>query len=438
MVLGGLITFILTVFFGPAILIVTLVIVIVEITTQNNQNAQSIGMTILTWLAHLVWLLVRAAILIFAWIVFAFIFLFANIMLISIIGIALLLDIFMEVQYEIKINEIKVTGAFDLIMGYNIDLDHIEFFDIDIPVINIYFGSSDFILGYSSTFFSNNIGFSKFPDNLFEDIFDSNQMEYQTETSIDNLHTSSSENDISVTDILVDFFISFGSGVGIASTTVCIIAALNQYVFDEKYKKAITIISFIAYIATLVILGLLIAQTDSNQEKGITLLGYGYGIFLASMFFYLVGDYISNNAMSFMGKIYKTIGALGKYPYILATKILLIAELMDFLGTLMSLFLDFSDVSNLIDWDNVPDFKTGLLVFTTTTGALALFLAFISLLMFGSHYDKGLQKKIGNNKRGYDGSTKADFSLLFGIGGMLVGLIFLNVGYRLLLTPEES
>jgi len=69
--LGVLVVILYIITFGIAYLIITIASSIADITNQNNQNAQSIGMTILSWLAHLAWLLVRAAILVLTYVLLA-------------------------------------------------------------------------------------------------------------------------------------------------------------------------------------------------------------------------------------------------------------------------------------------------------------------------------------------------------------------------------
>ena len=155
--LGGLITFILIVLFGPGILLVTTIIIIVVITTQNNENAESIGMTILTWLAHLVWLLVRAAILILAYVLFA-LFLVASLLIYCIlIPIALVLSLFSDDEPEISFLFISfIFLGKEIEYQSVIQFKYIEYFDIEIPVISTEFKisgnpvihfSSDFIFG---------------------------------------------------------------------------------------------------------------------------------------------------------------------------------------------------------------------------------------------------------------------------------------------------
>jgi len=139
--LGFLIIYMRIVTLGLGLfIVVTAVMTIIDITTQNNDNAQSIGMTILTWLAHLTWLLVRAAILVFAWLIFAITLPFVIIgFLTAISGLYWILT-FKNIDCSIAFNSITInTETYIIMIGYECNLVNVDFFDLEIPSLDIFY-----------------------------------------------------------------------------------------------------------------------------------------------------------------------------------------------------------------------------------------------------------------------------------------------------------
>ena len=139
--LGILIICINATFLGAVLLIFYFTMAAIIITTQNNENAHNIGMQILTWLAHLIWLLVRAAILIFAYIEFAFLLLvFIPTFLFLCAAVIIIGAIFDKLDYSIGFNVISFQKEeLYFTFGYEITSDYIEFFDIEIPTLSLYY-----------------------------------------------------------------------------------------------------------------------------------------------------------------------------------------------------------------------------------------------------------------------------------------------------------
>ena len=134
--LGFLIIYMRIVTLGLGLfIVVTAVMTIIDITTQNNDNAQSIGMTILTWLAHLAWLLVRAAILVFAYVLLAIKFfniLLEYVMYLVIVPFIILLG--GEVNYDMMSFEYTLKGL-AIKTETTVTSAYVDYFDIDLPLV---------------------------------------------------------------------------------------------------------------------------------------------------------------------------------------------------------------------------------------------------------------------------------------------------------------
>ncbi|MHA1376512.1 MAG: hypothetical protein ACTSR7_19715 [Promethearchaeota archaeon] len=242
--LGGLITFIITIYFGSSILLVTAIIIIVVITTQNNDNAQSIGMTILTWLAHLAWLLVRAAILVFAWIVFAIILLITTIGFGVLCLFLMLLNVIVQGQLQLNINFLKIQRGNNFIsLEYIIESEYIEFFDIMIPTIRYRYEVND--SPYDATY------------NLYKNDYASPSVEF-----CDTLQEIGSQplefNDL---EDLEEFFNGVGYAMILFGSIVSITGIILTLSKSSPYKSALAI-------GTLIVAGI------SLSTSTILFLGY--------------------------------------------------------------------------------------------------------------------------------------------------------------------
>ena len=271
-------------------------------------------------------------------------------------------------------------------MGYSAELYYFNFFDIDIPLIHIYFGTSDIIFHYSSTFFNGDTGFENFPDNFLGDLFN-NYDSPESSSSTEGLNTSeSSYSDELVQDAILEYLSFLGTGAAIAGTTVCVISSILECLKSaEPYKKAITFISFGVYILSIILLITTLTITDNEIIRIAKISGLGYGLLLAGIFLLCVSGFIDNTFI-FMARFYKILVGFGKYTT--GRIIVGLVELFDFFSSFIFLGFDVEEVIDLIDWDDTTNSKIGTTIGSLIAGAVALFLSFATMLIFGGQYDR--------------------------------------------------
>ncbi|MHA1498540.1 MAG: hypothetical protein ACTSRT_13490 [Promethearchaeota archaeon] len=115
-----------------------------DITTKNNKNAQSIGMTIFTWLAHLAWLLVRAAIYILVWAIIAIFIVGLTIAVASLALMLIPLVLIFSGEIYYKIYEVNaILGGKEFKMGYQLSFDYNSYFKSDFPCLYYYLTFDD-------------------------------------------------------------------------------------------------------------------------------------------------------------------------------------------------------------------------------------------------------------------------------------------------------
>ncbi len=434
--LGVLVVILYIITFGIAYLIITIASSIADITNQNNQNAQSIGMTILSWLAHLAWLLVRAAILIFAWIVFALLFLFVNLIIITMMGLVLLFDIFASIDYSLSINNITVSGDLNFDIGYTIDMCHIEFFKIDIPILNFYFTSNEISFELSCTLLTNNIGVPNHLENPLEQIFTDNTNPENSLYSESKVKASSTSDDLFIWNLVLDYLIAVGSGIGLACSFMCIISGILEMCKSEvTYKTILTILSILAFIAT-ILLAVVIISNDDPTTRAVKFMGLGYGIFIAGLFAFIMSGYI-DTTYTFMANIIKLFFGRGNYDH--GRFVIMLVELLDIIGVGSMLGVDWFEQLNWIDLANNLPAKVIVAIASGVFAVISMILLATSIVLFGGH-KKGKATNYGNviggSLWGFNGDKKSIIAFVFGLISMGIGISLITIGYTILI--EES
>ncbi|MBN1214778.1 MAG: PKD domain-containing protein [Candidatus Lokiarchaeota archaeon] len=115
----------------------------------------SILMAVLSFLGDLIWLLIRAAILILVWILFVFTLIGFGITFLAMIPFMLIISGIIGAELIIKANSLKlIKEDTNIELSYNIIFDYIDFFDIYIPTLKISVTFNDLIYEAKINFFS--------------------------------------------------------------------------------------------------------------------------------------------------------------------------------------------------------------------------------------------------------------------------------------------
>ena len=139
----------------------------VDFITAVLEILVSIIKAIVDVILFLVELLIKAALLIFIWLVFAISLLVILAVYGLIVGVMLAISVFLDVDIELELNQITVTGAISLEAGYDVGSTYNDFLELDIPTIESHFEAFDFRFEYSYSFISLFMGFTKVPGAIF-------------------------------------------------------------------------------------------------------------------------------------------------------------------------------------------------------------------------------------------------------------------------------
>jgi len=279
--LGILIVILCIITFGIAYLIITIVSSIADITTQNNGNAQSIGMTILSWLAHLAWLLVRAAVLIFIYILFAITLICLNIALIAMAAIVLTMSLFIQTEINLTLTDLQVDGVFSFYFGYKIGILYNEFFDIYTPTLQAEFLSDDINFGMNFSYFFITFELFSFPEDFLSDIIHN-----------ENTQVPGSGPKTSTTDILLDnemlylleIISNIGDGLGHGAFSIGFTALIANIGTQDATPLTVTLLGIGIFVFEVVawIYTTYIKETDWAMKMA-ALFGYSIGLMIAGI-----------------------------------------------------------------------------------------------------------------------------------------------------------
>ena len=111
--------------------------------------------------------IIKAALLIFIWIVFAVSLLVVLALFGACVAAMLVVSIFSDTTIDLQINQLTVSGDITLSTGYEVGSVYNDFLGCDIPTIESYFEAGEFGFGYSYNFLVINLGLTKVPDALF-------------------------------------------------------------------------------------------------------------------------------------------------------------------------------------------------------------------------------------------------------------------------------
>ena len=362
-------------------------------------------MDILPILQYILWLIIRVAILILAWILFAINLVLIIILFVIITGFVLILNIFVNLNLELSFNKVSVSGEIDLLFEYYIDVEYIEFFDLHLPIIKTYINTSDYELEYFAGFLSMKFSITRFPENIIEDLKSSGP-----DTSSLDLPKSSDEhtsnNDPNQNDY--DFWTGFGNSIAFLSSIVGLLLIQN-----ENYQYFFAIGSLIIFGVSM---GLIIANFVSNPEdiSSSLLMGMGLGFLLSGGLFLISGAFIKKN-WNFMAKFIKFFG--NEMTYL---KLGVLDLFFSFLTSTMDLNDFFKKFFNIEGSQGyfIENKKFEQAAISVFTGIFSLILAQQALVFLGGRYEY-----IGSFYP--NGRAKSRICFIFGGIGIAAGIICL-------------
>ena len=276
-------------------LIVSIIQTIVEIIENIIEAIVSIAMAVLSFLEDLIWVLIRAAILIFIWIMFAITligFIGAFLIMVPIIAV---LSLMIGAELLVTFNSIRmIKGVKEVGISYNVQFTYIDFLDIDIPTLKIVINIEDWNYEILMNFFS--ILTDEFPIEIISGmsgVQNDNIEQSQTQTNLNNItnlkSSSDSENDFQlVSDLAIS---GIFAALSITGAFMCIYGAIAIGLSKDKPKE------LIAFIITLFALGtslLVLYKTmeETTEHFSSFLWGFAWGLLIAFhliIFFYALG-----------------------------------------------------------------------------------------------------------------------------------------------------
>ena len=226
----------------------------------------AILMAVVAALACIIWCLIRAAVLILAWIMFALTLVFIIALFIVIVGLCILISSLANLELNLSINEVSILGALNFEFGYYIEMEYIEFFDLHVPLLkfNIAFGTLS--LETKNSIFTQDVRINGVPEDLLgissTQSSDSSSLS-QKSLTLDDIAENEGSNEASeinesfiIFKIIMDFLAGMGLAMGLSGgfvATIGTIIYLLKDTVDESKKVLLLILSIIVFIASVVV-----------------------------------------------------------------------------------------------------------------------------------------------------------------------------------------
>ena len=258
--------------------IVTIGMAFVELFTMMIDFFIIIFMDILPILGYILWLIIRAIILILSWIIFVFTLLLMILLLVTIMTFMYSIALFLDINISMKINRINVSGQFNFTFGYKISFEYISFLKISLPILIGYMNSTDFMCDYSTGLFSTYFNFSKFPNDILDRVF--NDSPQQSSGIL--LKSSNSISDEELMKRICEGMMAAGTTMGFSSALIGIIAGSMTLYKDSPQMKAVYIIGIIAFGLSLTLLLLSTFIFRENFPPWV-LFGMGIGLVITGI-----------------------------------------------------------------------------------------------------------------------------------------------------------
>jgi hypothetical protein len=244
--------------------------------------AKSIFMKLMTALGNLLWLIIRAAILVLAWLIFAIaLLLTVGGFLLTAAGICCILAL-KNIECSMTLSSITTyTDEFIVTLGYECNLVYIDFFDIEIPSINLFYKKD-----------------SQVCMDMSYNIYNSGLNSFSNDDVINLVTTTISSDELNSNELddLNDFFSGCGATMAIFGSTIGILGAIWSGL--SVFKDFALLITSILLAATS--LSLFIFSSVNGGSLN-TIAGIGIGLFASACFgFLLMGGMSVSNVINIL------------------------------------------------------------------------------------------------------------------------------------------
>ncbi|MFX1498364.1 MAG: hypothetical protein ACFFBH_12625, partial [Promethearchaeota archaeon] len=324
--------------------------------------AKAIFMRLLTALGDLLWLVIRAAILIFAWLIFAITLPFIVIVFLTAVFSLNWILSFKNIDCTITFDSMTLcTEEYTATIGYNCNLIYVNFFDIEIPSINIFYKKDNVVcMSISNNIY--NIGLNTINNNDFSTILNS--------TIISTEQSSSTEN------LLISYVNGAGATMAFTGSIIAILAAfwtlLNTFkdilLLYLSINLACGSLSFFLYALKSCFLG-------SDLGIGGMLAGIGTGLLVTAIFslFIMTCSFSKWNPLSYIALSISTISLILSFIEIFFPDYTLDIEIIQIVLGLFALFCGTFIATSLLGSDST---KKTLLGFAFLSIGFAYGIAF--------------------------------------------------------------
>ncbi len=336
------------------------------------------------------WLLVRAALLILIYVIFAFILLSIKAIIYGIAQLLLLFQTVMELDLTSSDDSITVDGDYmQLNISYDIIYKSNNEFQFEYPSVVLFIESAILIFNLVMDFYKIYIKINDCINEWINDKFPPESIEY-----------------------LFDLLSNTGTGMSILGSTVGIQAGVMSFCKDEVKEKLIFVGSTAGFLISLGIALYLMMNEGFENIYSSTFIGLGIGFFIAGVVFFRTELFI-NKDYHYRSDWLKDFGLYVDKASKTTTSGLTIKKLiiLDFLLTLLDVNLKITEI-----FGEETDEDTTIIIAESAlslyAGSLSLFLASYSLV------------NLANNKR----EGRSNYACLWGLIAMSLATMFLSIG----------
>ncbi len=333
------------------------------------------------------WLLIRAAILILIYIIFAFILLSIKIIFYGITQLLSLFQTVMDLDLTSSEDKISVEGDMQLNVGYEINYNYNNEFQFEYPSIDLFFESAGLIFNLIMDFYEIDLKINEFINNLIPP----ESIEYPC-----------------------DLLSNVGTGMSIFGTSVGIQAGLLSFCGDEGKERIIFITSTSAFFIGFLIFLIIITKNGLEKIPSSTFLGLGIGFFIAGVVFFKTEMYLDGKKTHYKTGFLKKFGLYVRADTKMSASGLTINNLiiLDFLLTLLGVPIKIEDLFSVDDIEENTSSVIAKTALSLIAGTLSLFLASYALI------------NLAEKNR----ESKVIYSCLWGLISMLFAGIFISIG----------
>ncbi|MBY9008169.1 MAG: PKD domain-containing protein [Candidatus Lokiarchaeota archaeon] len=296
-------------------LIISIVESIVEIIKNIIEAIESIAMEILSYLEDLIWILIRAAILILVWIMFTFTLIGFITAFIAMIPLMLIISEIIIADLIISVNSLKlVKGIKTIEFSYNITLKYISYFDIYVPTLVISMVAENLNYELEINFFSGfdpQIPMEYDPEENISLNTSKNENPSNVQTNLNYLNEIHKSSDSNKENLVADLaFTGFGTIMSMFGAVMSIHGAvMNGISKDKRLELLFFGLTLGAFVTSIVVLIKTIILTNDHASSFIWGLAWGCLItFYEIAFIFALGD--KSNIPAAVGKFSAFIAAI--------------------------------------------------------------------------------------------------------------------------------